>query len=316
MQQTRDNEFLWTEKYRPQNIEDCILPTALKKNLKEAIKGGEIQNMLFAGSAGLGKTTVAKAICHMLDLDYLFINASEDSGIDVLRNKIRQFASTMSLQGGYKVVILDEADYLNAASTQPALRSFIEEFSANCRFILTCNFKNKLIEPLHSRLRVIDFNANVKEFATLAAAFMGRMEYILKKEDVTFDPKVLAAIIMQYAPDWRRIIGECQGHSASGSLSPTVLTAQSDESFAELIGYLKDKDFKNMRGWAANNTSLDGVTVFRRIYDGMSDTMVAESIPGAVVVLADYMYKSSFVSDKELNMVACLTELMSGVEWK
>lgn len=310
------NDFLWVEKWRPQTIDECILPADLKKVFTEIVKTGEMHNMLLTGSPGLGKTTVAKALCNMLDLDWILINGSEEGGIDVLRNKIKQFASTVSLAGGYKVVILDEADYLNAQSTQPALRGFIEEFSNNCRFILTCNFKNRLIEPLHSRLAVIEFNTTKKDLVGLAGQFMERLSFILKSEGVKFDEKVLAELIIKFAPDWRRIIGECQRHSSGGQLNPLSLIGQSDQGIAELVKYLKDKDFKSMRAWAANNVSLDGVVVFRRLYDAMNDTMKPDSIPGAVLVLADYSYKAGFVADKELNMVACLTELMGSVNWK
>jgi DNA polymerase III delta prime subunit len=313
---TKSKDFLWVESYRPQSIDECILPSDLKKVFTEIVKTGEMHNMLLTGTPGLGKTTVAKALCNMLKLDWILINGSEEGGIDVLRNKIKQFASTVSLTGGYKVVILDESDYLNPQSTQPALRAFIEEFSNNCRFILTCNFKNRLIEPLHSRLAVIEFNTTKRDLAELAGQFMTRMSAILKNENVQFDEKVLAELIIKFAPDWRRIIGECQRHSAGGQLNPLALIGQSDQSIAELVKYLKDKDFKSMRAWAANNVSLDGVVVFRRLYDSMNNTMKSESIPGAVLILADYSYKSAFCSDKELNMVACLTELMGSVNFK
>lgn len=310
------NEWLWVEKYRPQNIDDCVLVKDLKETFNQIVKSGEIHNMLLCGTAGTGKTTTAKALCNMLDIDYLFINASEDSGIDILRNKIRQYASTVSLAGGYKVVILDEADYLNANSVQPALRGFIEEFSNNCRFILTCNFKNRIIEPLHSRLAIIEFNTQKKDLAVLAGDFMVRMKKILANENIKYDEKVLAELIIKHAPDWRRIIGECQRYSVSGELNPLSITGQSDENMAQLVGYLKNKDFKLMRAWVANNISLDTVAIIRRIYDSSNDVMKPESIPGAVLILADYSYKSAFVSDKELNLVACLTELMGGVIWK
>lgn len=310
------NDFLWVERWRPQTIDECILPADLKRVFTEIVKTGEMHNMLLTGSPGLGKTTVAKALCNMLNLDWILINGSEEGGIDVLRNKIKQFASTVSLTGGYKVVILDEADYLNPQSTQPALRGFIEEFSNNCRFILTCNFKNRLIEPLHSRLAVIEFNTTKKDLVGLAGQFMERLSFILKSENVIFDERVLAEIIIKFAPDWRRIIGECQRHSAGGQLNPLALVGQTDQNIAELVKYLKDKDFKSMRAWTANNVSLDGVVVFRRLYDAMNDIMKPDSIPGAVLILADYSYKASFCSDKELNMVACLTELMGSVSWK
>lgn len=311
-----NNEFLWTEKYRPQCIDDCILPPELKNSLNQIANNGELHNLLFCGTAGLGKTTVAKALCKMLNLDYLFINASEDSGIDVLRNKIRQFASSVSLTGEHKVVILDEADYLNPQSTQVALRGFIEEFSNNCRFILTCNFKNKLIEPLHSRCAVIDFNTTKKDLVGLAGAFMKRLQYILKEEGIAYEERVLAELIIKHAPDWRRVINEAQRHSSGGVLNPTAIVGQSDESISEVVKYLKDKDFKSMRLWAANNVSLDGTVVIRKLYDSMNTVMQPDSIPGAVLILADYSFKMGFVADKELNLVACLTELMGSVTFK
>lgn len=311
-----ENEFLWVEKYRPQTIDDCILPAELKKVFNEIVKTGQMHNMLLTGTAGLGKTTVARALCNMLDLDYMLINGSEESGIDVLRNKIKQFASSVSLSGGYRVVILDEADYMNAQSTQPALRGFIEEFSNNCRFILTCNFKNRIIEPLHSRCAVIEFNTTKKQLASLAGDFMKRLQFILKSEGVEYKESVIADLIIQYAPDWRRVVNECQRHSSGGQINPVALVGMSDQNIAQVVSYLKSKDFKSMRSWVSNNTALDGTVMFRKIYDSLYDIANPSSIPGAVLILADYSYKSAFVADKELNLVACLTELMGNVEWK
>lgn len=310
------SEFLWVEKYRPQTIEDCILPQSLKKTFQKIVDTGEMHNMLLTGSAGLGKTTVAKALCNQLDLDYMVINASEESGIDVLRSKIKQFASSVSLNGGIKVVILDEADYLNAQSTQPALRGFIEEFSANCRFILTCNFKNRIIEPLHSRCSVIEFNTTKKQLAELAAGFMKRLQDILTAENVGFNNKILAELIMRYAPDWRRVINEVQRYSSSGEITADILIGMSDQNIAALVGYLKSKNFKNMRSWVTNNTDIDSSVIFRRIYDTLYDYAQPQSIPAIILILADYQYKAAFVADKELNTVACLTEIMASSEWK
>ena len=242
---TKQNEFLWVEKYRPQTIEDCILPQSLKKTFQQIVDSGDMHNMLLTGSAGLGKTTVARALCNELDLNYLLINASEDGNIDTLRSKIKQFASSVSLNGNAKVVILDEADYLNAQSTQPALRGFIEEFSCNCRFILTCNFKNRIIEPLHSRCSVIEFNTTKKQLAELAAQFMKRLQHILTSEEVDYNNKVLAELIMRFAPDWRRVINECQRYSSSGEITSDILIGLSDQNIAALVSYLKDKDFKS-----------------------------------------------------------------------
>lgn len=310
-----ENEWVWVEKYRPQTIDDCVLPAELKKTFNEIVRGGQLPNLLLAGSAGLGKTTVARALCNVLNLDYMLINGSEESGIDVLRNKIKQFASTVSLNGGYKVVILDEADYLNPQSTMPALRGFIEEFSNNCRFILTCNFKNKIIEPLHSRCSVIEFNTTKKSLASLAGDFMKRLIFILKTEGIKYHEQTLAELIIRYAPDWRRVLNECQRYSTSGEIPTAILVGMSDQSIAELARYLKSKDFKSMRSWVVNNSTLDSAVVFRKLYDSLYDVVAPSSIPSAVLILADYSYKAGFMADKELNMVACITELMGNIEW-
>jgi len=305
------NDFLWVEKYRPQTISDCILPNPLKTTFQKIIDGGELPNMLFTGTAGLGKTTVAKALCKELNLDWIIINASESGNIDTLRTKIKQFASTVSLQGGYKVVILDEADYLNAQSTQPALRGFIEEFANNCRFILTCNFKNRIIEPLHSRCGVYEFNTTKKEMAELAFQFMKRIEAILETESVTYDQKAIADLIMKHAPDWRRIINECQRQSISGNIDVN----QSITEYTDLFTHLKNKDFKKMRSWVAQNVDADATAIFRAIYDRMGEKIRPESIPQLVLILADYQYKNAFVADHELNIVACMTEIIANVEF-
>jgi DNA polymerase III delta prime subunit len=310
------NEYLWTEKYRPKTIEDCVLPDAMKETFTAILKKGELPNMLFCGTAGVGKTTIARALCEMLDCDYIIINGSEESGIDVLRNKIRQFASTISMHGGTKVVILDEADYLNPTSTQPALRGFIEEFSNNCRFIFTCNFKNRIIEALHSRCAVIEFNTPTAALAGLAGRFMKRMEKILNLEEITYDKGILANLIISHAPDWRRVLNECQRYSSTGTLNPCAIVGMSDQNMAQLFGYLKTKDFKAMRGWVSNNVGLDGTVVFRKVYDSLYDTAKPESIPAAVLIIAEYSYKMAFCADKEINVVACMTELMGSVNWK
>jgi DNA polymerase III delta prime subunit len=304
-------DFLWVEKYRPKLISECVLPKNLKDTFQKIVDGGELPNMLFTGTAGLGKTTVAKALCNELDLDWIIINASESGNIDTLRTKIKQFASTVSLQGGYKVVILDEADYLNAQSTQPALRGFIEEFANNCRFILTCNFKNRIIEPLHSRCGVYEFNTTKKEMAELAFQFMKRIEAILETESVTYDQKAIADLIMKHAPDWRRVINECQRQSISGNIDVN----QSITEYTDLFTHLKNKDFKKMRSWVAQNVDADATAIFRSIYDRMNEKIKPESIPQLVLILADYQYKNAFVADHELNIVACMTELMASVEF-
>ena len=310
------NEFLWVEKYRPSTINDTILPDNIKNTFKEIVAGGELHNMLLTGTPGTGKTTIARALCQELDLDYLLVNGSEESGIDTLRTKIKHFASSVSLSGGYKVVILDEADYLNPQSTQPALRAFIEEFSANCRFILTCNFKNRIIEPLHSRCSIIEFNLAKKDMPPLLAQFMNRCEDILTKENISFEKNVLAELIMKYMPDWRRVINELQRYSVSGNIDSGILVNLSDVSIDKLINHLKLKNFRGMRQWVADNMDSEPAALFRKIYDNMNDYIDPQSIPQTVLILADYQYKNSFVADHELNLVACLTEIMAGVKFK
>ena len=272
--------------------------------------------MLFTGTAGTGKTTVAKALCNELNLDYIIINGSEESGIDTLRNKIKQFASSVSLEGGYKVVILDEADYLNPQSTQPALRGFIEEFSANCRFILTCNFKNRIIEPLHSRCSVVEFAIPKGEKEAMAMHFMQRLQHILGIENVEYENEVLAELIMKYFPDFRRTINELQRYSVSGKIDSGILVNVNDISVNDLMNHLKIKDFRKMRQWVANNIDIEPAAMFRKIYDNATEYVDPQSIPQLVLILADYQYKDSFVADHELNMVACLTEIMAGVQFK
>jgi DNA polymerase III delta prime subunit len=309
-------EFLWVEKYRPAKIADTILPGKLKETFSEIIKSGELPNMLFTGTAGLGKTTVAKALCNELDLDFIIVNGSEEGNIDTLRGKIKRFASSVSLQGGVKVVILDEADYLNPQSTQPALRGFIEEFSDNCRFILTCNFKNRIIEPLHSRCGVYEFNTSKKDMAKLCEQMMKRSMEILEKENVDLNGQTsaLADVILKHAPDWRRVLNELQRASVGGVLNVSVNA--DTNNYDGLFEALKAKDFKKMRTWVANNVDVDTSAIFRHMYDSMYDRIDAGSIPQLVLILADYQYKAAFVADHELNMVACMTEVMAGVEFK
>ena len=310
------NEFLWVEKYRPKTIEDCILPSSIKTTFEQIINGGELHNMLLTGTPGLGKTTVAKALCNELDLDFLLINGSEESGIDTLRTKIKKFASSVSLQGGYKVVILDEADYLNPQSTQPALRGFIEEFSANCRFILTCNYKNRIIQAIHSRTTVIEFNIPKKEQQRLASVMMARLMMILTKEKISYETEVLAELVMKHMPDWRRVINELQRYSTSGNIDSGILVQLSDLAINDLMAFLKEKDFKNMRSWVVENLDTDPIALYRKIYDNMGEYIVPQSIPSVVLILAGYQYKDSFVADHELNLVACLTEIMMEINFK
>ena len=305
------NDFLWVEKYRPRRIAETILPDSLKQVFQKIVDGGELPNMLLTGTAGLGKTTVARAMCNELSLDYIVINGSEEGNIDTLRGKIKQFASSVSLQGGYKVVILDEADYLNAQSTQPALRAFIEEFANNCRFILTCNFKNRIIEPLHSRCSVYEFNTSKKDLVPLCQTMLAKCGNILYNEGIEHTEKDLVPVIMKHAPDWRRVLNELQRACVSGQLHYVEKADKVDDLFV----HLKNKDFKKMRQWVANNMDTDSSAIFRSVYDKMSDKLQPQSIPQLVLILADYQYKNAFVADHELNVVACMTEIMANVEF-
>lgn len=306
--------FLWVEKYRPKKIEDCILPETQKEYFNQMVAKGEIQNMLLCGTAGTGKTTVARALCEELQTDYIIINGSEESGIDVLRTKIKQFASTVSFSGNTKVVILDEADYLNPNSTQPALRGFIEEFANNCRFIFTCNFKNRIIQPLHSRCAVIEFKIPNQDKPKLAAQFYRRLADIMTFEDIKFDPKVMAKVVEKHFPDFRRTLNELQRYSQSGSIDEGILVSISEANMKDLVESIKSKDWKKMRTWVVNNQDNDPVSLFRKIYDTLIP--LTNQVPQLVLTIADYQYKSAFVADQEINLVACLTEIMASVELK
>jgi len=308
-------EFLWVEKYRPQTINDCILPQSLKQTFLKIVETKELPNMLFSGTAGLGKTTVARALCNELELDYIVVNASEEGNIDTLRGKIKSFASSVSLMSKYKVIILDEADYLNPQSTQPALRGFIEEFSNNCRFILTCNFKNRIIEPLHSRCSVYEFNTTKKDMIGLCDQFLKRCVHILEREGfgvAETQRENIANLIVRYAPDWRRILNELQRFTIGGFSEQVQVSATYDS----LYQALSKKDFKKVRKWVAENSDADPSVVFRNIYDNMYEKIEPHHIPQTVIILADYQYKNAFVADHELNTVACLTELMSEIDFK
>ena len=311
-----NKEYLWVEKYRPQKIEDCILPQDIKNTFQQMVSSGESQNLLLSGGAGCGKTTIAKALCNELGTDYIMINCSEDGNIDTLRTKIRNFASTVSITGQKKIVILDEFDYSNAQSTQPALRGFIEEFSENCRFILTCNFKNRIIEPLHSRCTTVNFSVPKKEKPQLASEFMHRVKYILDGENVSYDEKVLVELIMKHFPDFRRVINELQRYSISGSIDVGILNQIGEIHIKDLVSHMKNKNFTSARKWAVENLDNSPSELFRKIYDGLYENVLSSSIPQAVLILAEYQYKSAFVADQEINLMACIVELMMGCEFK
>ena len=313
---SRDEMFLWVEKYRPQKIDECVLPESLKKTFHEYIAQGELPTFLFCGTAGVGKTTVAKALCNEIGAEFLFINGSEESGIDVLRTKIKSFASSVSLTDAKKVVILDEADYLNPNSTQPALRAFIEEFSANCRFIFTCNYKNRIIEPLHSRCAVIDFKIDNKDKQETMAAFFKRAVQILKQENIEFDQKVVAEVVAKHFPDYRRVLNELQRYSVSGKIDTGILVNVGEESYKELMKNLREMNFTEVRKWVGKNSDMDSVALFRELYDNASTLLEPQSIPQLVITLAEYQYKAAFVADHELNTMAALTEVMANCKFK
>lgn len=310
------NTFLWVEKYRPKKISECILPDNLKKSFQEMVDSGQIQNLLLSGGPGCGKTTVAKALCNELGCDVIVINCSEDGNIDTLRTKIRNFASTVSFDGNTKVVILDEFDYSNPQSFQPALRGFIEEFADNCRFVLTCNYKNRIIQPLHSRCTVIDFKFSTDDKMKMCAGFMDRLKMILDAEQIPYDDKVLAKLIVKYFPDFRRLLNELQRYSINGKIDTGILSESGDIIIKDLLKAMKDKDFANVRKWVIVNINNDPVHIFRKIYDGLYENFTASSIPSAILVLADYQYKSAFVADQEINLTACLIQLMMDCEIK
>ena len=312
------DEFLWVEKYRPKTIEDCILPSETKKTFKSFLDKGEIPNMLLAGPAGCGKTTVAKALCNELGVDYYVINGSDEGRfLDTVRNTAKNFASTVSLSSTarHKVIIIDEADN-TTNDVQLLLRAFIEEFHGNCRFIFTCNFKNKILEPLHSRCTVVEFGIRGKDRQTIAAQFFKRIQQILDTEGVEYDNKVLVELINKHFPDWRRVLNECQRYSSSGKIDTGILATFSDVKVNDLVKKLKEKDFPEVRKWVVNNLDNDTSVLLRRIYDACYDSMVPSSIPSAVLTLARYQYQMAFVADQEINMLACLTELMVECEFK
>lgn len=309
------NNVLWVEKYRPKTLSDCILPIDLNAVFKGMVKEGTIPNMLFYGKAGTGKTTVARALAVDIGAEYIIINCSEENGIDTLRTKIRQYASTVSLNGNLKVIILDEFDYANPQSIQPALRGAIEEFHKNCRFILTCNYKSRVIEPLHSRCTGIDFTVPNAEKAQIAKAMMGRIEYILKTENIPYEQQVIANLIKKHFPDLRRIINELQKYSSSGKIDVGILSQGSSESYKELMGYMKSKDFTSCRKWVVQNLDLNTAEFFKRLYTELYSTLKPNSVPPAILHIADYQYKSAFAADQEINTMALLVQLMMDCEF-
>ena len=313
------SEYLWVEKYRPKKIEDCILSQDIKETFSQFLSQKEIPNLLLSGTAGTGKTTVARALCEELGADYIIINGSDEGRqIDTLRHKIKNFASTVSLTetSNHKVVIIDEADYMNADSVQPALRNFIETFYNNCRFIFTCNYKNKIIPALHSRCTVIDFTIKNGQKVKTAKSFMERMSNLLTDENIEFDKKVLAELIQKYYPDFRRTINELQRYSVRGKIDSGILFSLSEANTKELVKTLKDKKFNDMRKWVVQNIDKEPASLFRGIYDSMYDSLDSKSVPQAILIIAGYQYKAAFVADHEINMVACLTEIMASCKFK
>lgn len=305
-----DNDMiLWVEKYRPKTIDECILPEAMKKPFQEYVKKKEIPNMILTGSAGVGKTTVARAMCEEAGCDYILINGSDESGIDTLRVKVKGFASSVSLLGGRKVIIIDEADYLTPTA-QAAFRGVIEEFSGNCSFIFTCNFKNRIIQPLHSRCAVIDFKLQNGQKAKMASAFFKRIEVILKGEKIEYDPKIVAELVTKYFPDYRRVLNELQRYSVSGKIDTGILAVNSNTRIKELMSLLGDKNFSEIRKWVSSNSDNDVNMIYREIYDNLYENLKKETIPAAVILLAKYQYQSAFAADQEVNLLAFLTELM------
>jgi len=312
------SDFIWVEKYRPKTIEECILPDGIKKTFKEFLNKGEIPNMLLAGPPGVGKTTVAKALCNELGVDFYVINGSDEGRfLDTVRNNAKNFASTVSLssEAKHKVIIIDEADN-TGNDVQLLLRAFIEEFAGNCRFIFTCNYKNKILEPLHSRCAVVDFSIRGKEKQQIAANFFQRLNFILEQERIETDKKVLIQLINKHFPDWRRVLNECQRYSVSGKIDSGILAAFSDVAVDDLIKNLKAKNFPEVRKWVNNNMDNDTSVLFRRIYDSLYESLVPTTIPAAVLVIAKYQYQMAFVADQEINMLACLTEIMVECEFK
>ena len=307
-------QFLWTEKYRPQTVEDCILPERLKLPFQEYVNQKQIPNLLLTGGSGVGKTTIAKAMCNEIGADYMVINGSDENGVDIVRFKVKNFASSMSLGGGRKVLIIDEADYMSV-NAQACLRNAMEEFSTNCSFIFTCNYKTKIIDPLHSRCAVIDFGMKSDEKQKMATDFLKRILSVLDSQKIEYEKKVVAELVMKHFPDFRRVINELQRYAQLGKIDVGILAQIGDVSITQIVKHLKEKDFTAIRKWAAT-TDIDATTFYRKLYDNLYDILKPSSIPQIVIILADYQYKQAFVADQEINLVACLTQIMADGEFK
>ncbi len=310
------NNILWVEQFRPQTIHDCILPEYLKGTFQSYVENKSIPNLLLCGGPGMGKTTVAKAMCKEVDADYLIVNGSQETGIDLLRVKLDNYCSSTSLRGGNrKVVIIDEADYLNPASTQPAMRGFIERFANNCSFIFTCNYLHRIIEPIHSRCSVIEFKIDRKQQPIIATQFLKRVISILNQYNIQFDERVVAEVILKYFPDFRRTLNELQRYSTNSVIDTGIFQQFSDTTFKNLINALKEKNFSDVRKWVVDNNDNDPKLIYRRLYDNLQEHLKPQSIPPAILLLADYQYKSAFVADQEINLTACLIEIMVDCIW-
>ena len=310
------DNILWVERYRPQTVENCILPEYLKKPFQSYVDNKNIPNLLLSGGPGMGKTTIARAMCKEIGLDYLMINGSQDTGIDLLRNKLDNYCSSVSLLGGRKVVIIDEGDYLNPTSTQPAMRGFIERFADNCSFIITCNYLNRIIEPIHSRCSVVEFKITKKQQPKIASILLKRVLSILDDNQVQYEEKIIAEVILKYFPDFRRILNELQRYSQHGIIDSGIFQQFTDTNFRNLVRALKDKKFSEIRKWVIDNSDNDPKLIYRKLYDNLSEYLEPQSIPAAILLLADYQHKSAFVADQEINLTACLIELMVDCTWR
>ncbi len=311
-------EFLWVEKYRPADVSDCILPQSLKKTFSEFVKSKEIPNLLLHGTSGIGKTTIAKALCEQLDCDFIVFNGSDEGRrIENFHNDIKSFASSVTLSGNKKYIIIDEADYLNPTSIQPAMRGFIEKFSTNCGFIFTCNYINRLIPAIQSRCSVVHFTIDSKEQAQyLCEEFMGRVEYILQEENIVYNKQVIAELIWKFRPDWRRVLNELQRYSAGGEIDVGILSAVGDERFDQLVDVMIKKKFTEIRQWVVDNLDSDPATIYRKIYDNIVHHLEPDSVPTAILAIGEYSYKAAFVADQEINLICCLIEILNGCEFK